>query len=179
MRCDSRMETLDYTIRLARPDDVPLLREIELAAARLFVGYAPESLLTEALSQDVLANGQRRGLLWIAVAGDKPVGFALVEVIEQESAHLEEMDVHPDHMRRGLGSKLVNTICEWAATQGYKSVTLNTSRDIAWNMPFYERLGFAELVPSEWSTELRSVFAAETLRGLDPTRRLVMRREVG
>jgi GNAT superfamily N-acetyltransferase len=170
------METLSYTIDLARPADVPHLRGIELAAARLFEGYAPESLLTQTTSAKVLRRGQRDGLLWVALADELPVGFALVELIEPGSAHLEELDMHPDHMRRGLGSRLVMTVCDWAAGQGYGGVTLNTSRDVAWNMPFYARLGFEEVPREEWSSALSRVFNNETSRGLDASRRLVMRR---
>ena len=38
--------------------------------------------------------------------------------------------------------KLVLQVCDWAAGNGYASVTLTTFRDVPWNMPFYERLGF-------------------------------------
>lgn len=170
------MKATSYRIAAARPSDVALLPAIELAAARLFVGYAPESLLTQTTSEVSLTRGQRRGQLWVALLDDVPVGFALVEVIEPNSAHLEELDVHPDHGRRGLGTRLVAEVCKWAASKGYDSVTLNTSRDVAWNMPFYSRLGFEEF-PSELQTPaLRAVFAAETERGLDPDRRIVMRR---
>src|SRR5690349_3798476 len=144
-------ETHSYTIALARPSDIPLLPQIELAAARLFEGYGPEWLLTETTSVETLRRAENAGLLWVALSDDVAVGFADVELIEPGSAHLEELDVHPDHMRRGLGSRLVMTVCDWAASQGYGAVTLNTARDVAWNMPFYARLGFEEVPREEWS----------------------------
>ncbi len=171
--------TLSYTIALARPSDVGYLRGIELAAARLFEGYAPESLLTQTTSEESLRRGQREGLLWVALADDVPVGFALVDLIEPGSAHLDELDVHTSHMRRGLGSSLVMTVCRWAGRQGLSAVTLNTSRDVEWNMPFYRRLGFEEVPIEEWSPAVRGVFEAETARGFDASRRVVMRRAVG
>jgi len=59
---------------------------------------------------------------------------------------------------------------------GFESVTLTTFRDVPWNMPFYERLGF-EVVPTPaLSPALRAVVDDETRRGLDPIRRVVMRR---
>lgn len=169
-------ETHSYTIALARPSDIPLLPGIELAAARLFEGYGPEWLLSETTSEETLRRAQRANLLWVALADDVPVGFAAVELIEPGSAHLEELDVHPDHMRRGLGSRLVMTVCDWAASQGYAAVTLNTSRDVEWNMPFYARLGFEEVPREDWSPAVHRVFEHETSRGLDAARRLVMRR---
>jgi len=43
-------------------------------------------------------------------------------------------------------------------------------------MPFYARLGFQVILPGELSAALRSVIEDETRRGLDPTRRVAMRR---
>jgi GNAT superfamily N-acetyltransferase len=165
-----------YEIALARPKDLPWLTAIELAAATLLTGHAPESVLAETTSHEVLKAAQSHGQLWVALSDDLPVGFAHVEVFEPTVAHLEEIDVHPAHGRRGLGTRLVMAICAWAATAGCRSVTLTTFRDVPWNMPFYARLGF-EVIPSgRLSPFLRSVIEDETRRGLDPARRVVMRR---
>jgi GNAT superfamily N-acetyltransferase len=160
----------------ARPRDVAMLPAIELAAARLLVGHAPGSILNETTSLDVLNAAQRHGRLWVALADDVPVGFAHVELLEPAVAHLEEIDVRPDYGHRGLGKRLVTAICTWAAASGYESVTLTTFRDVPWNMPFYARLGF-EVIPSDaLSPALRAVVQDEARRGLDPSRRVAMRR---
>lgn len=164
-----------YTITMARRRDLPQLPAIELAAARLLVGCAPESVLNETTSLDVLEKAQRDGHLWVALADNIPVGFAHVDVIEPDAAHLEEIDVHPDHGRRGLGTQLVWHVCHWAATHGYASVTLTTFRHVPWNMPFYARLGFDVVPPAHLSVALRAVVEGETRRGLDPARRVVMK----
>ena len=165
-----------YEILPARPSDLGPLAAIELAAARLLAGHAPESVLNETTSLEHLADAQSQGRLWVALVDDRPVGFAHVELIEPAAAHLEEIDVHPDHGRRGLGRKLVEAVVAWAAASGFDSVTLTTFRDVPWNMPFYARLGFVEFPREELSPALLSVVRDETRRGLDPTRRLAMRR---
>jgi GNAT superfamily N-acetyltransferase len=99
-----------------------------------------------------------------------------VEILEPGVAHLEEIDVHPEHGRRGLGTRLVIAICAWALTAGYRSLTLSTFRDVPWNMPFYAQLGFEVVPHDDLSPALRAVVRDETRRGLDPTRRVVMRR---
>jgi GNAT superfamily N-acetyltransferase len=165
-----------YSITTARPQDLAQLPAIELAAARLLVGYAPESVLNEVTECDVLQRAQREGRLWVALLGDLTVGFAHVEVIEGDAAHLEEIDVAPPHGRRGLGTQLVEQVCDWAAGNGYGSVTLTTFRDIPWNMPFYARLGFKLVPRAQLSPALAAIVEDETRRGLDPTRRVVMRR---
>jgi GNAT superfamily N-acetyltransferase len=168
-----------YRITAARPRDLHLLPLIELAAARLLVGHAPESVLAETTSQEDLRDAQRRGHLWVALSDDIPVGFAHVVLLEPAVAHLEEIDVDPARGRRGLGTRLVLTICEWAATEGFRSVTLTTFRDVSWNMPFYARLGFEVIQAGELTAALFSVVQDETRRGLDPSRRVVMRRPCG
>ena len=165
-----------YIITSARARDIGLLAAIELAAAKLLIGHAPESVLKETTSQDVLEKAQRDGHLWVALADDAPVGFAHVEVLEPSAAHLEEIDVYPEHARRGLGTRLVMCVCEWAAAAGYESVSLTTFRDIPWNMPFYARLGFEVVPDSALSAALRAVVEDERCRGLDSLRRVVMRR---
>src|SRR5215471_13053482 len=95
-----------YTITAARPKDLAALPAIELAAAKLLHGHAPEAVLNETTSHEVLKAAQNLGHLWVALADDVPVGFAHVEVLEPMAAHLEEIDVHPDHGRRGLGARL-------------------------------------------------------------------------
>jgi len=164
-----------YQIGLARPQDLPLIGSIELAAAQLLRGHAPEMVLNEVTSDRVLSDAQREGRLWVALADDTPVGFAHVELLEPNAVHLGELDVHPDHGRRGLGTRLVKAVCAWAEARGDLPVTLATFRKVPWNMPFYARLGFEEISRAELSPVLRSVFEDEARRGLDPARRLVMR----
>jgi GNAT superfamily N-acetyltransferase len=164
-----------YRIARARPQDLRLLPAIELTAARMLVGHAPESVLRETTSDQALCEAQAQGRLWVALAGDSPVGFAYVELFEPGVAHLEELDVHPNHGRKGLGTQLVTAVCEWAASSGFGAVTLTTFRNVPWNMPFYSTLGFEEVPLRELSPQLVAVVEHETQRGLDPTRRVVMR----
>jgi GNAT superfamily N-acetyltransferase len=167
---------MTYEIRSARPGDVPHLTAIELAAAQLLVGSAPAAVLSESTPPADFELAQQKGLLWVALADDTPVGFAHVKLLEPRVAHLDELDVHPAHGRRGLGRQLVTTVCEWAASAGHSAVTLSTFRQLPWNMPFYASVGFEELPAAAWSAAIARVVADETRRGLDPTRRVIMTR---
>lgn len=171
-----RDENSRYSISTGRPQDLTRLPAIELAAARLLAGHAPDSVLNETTAWDVLQKAQRLGHLWVALLDDVAVGFAHVELVEREAAHLEEIDVDPAHGRQGLGTRLVLHVCEWAAGNGYTSVTLATFRDVPWNMPFYARLGFDIVPRSHLSPALRAIVEDEARRGLDPARRVIMRR---
>ena len=164
-----------YRIVAARPHDINAIAAIELAAARLLTGHVPDAMLDEVTGAHELraAQGERR--LWVELFDDRPVGFAHVTLLEPEAAHLAEIDVHPAHGRRGLGRRLVAAVCRWAERHGYAAVTLSTFRDVAWNMPFYAGLGFEEVPWTACPAALRSVVQDEARRGLDPTRRVVMR----
>lgn len=164
-----------YRVAAARPGDLSLLPAIELAASRLFDGYGLDSVEFQPTRPDRLRSAQLDGRLWIVETDGAAVGFAFVEVIEPGSVHLEELDVHPDHGRRGLGTRLVTHVRHWAAAAGYRSVTLTTFRDIPWNMPFYSRLGFEVVACETLGPELREIVEHERRRGLDPARRVVMR----
>jgi hypothetical protein len=59
-------------IVLARPQDVLSLPAIERAAARLFEGLVPPSLLEETSDVAELAAAQAAGRLWVALADDVP-----------------------------------------------------------------------------------------------------------
>jgi GNAT superfamily N-acetyltransferase len=164
-----------YRIVRARPHDVHVLREIELAAARLLEGYAPESVLAEATAEEEFRIAQQNDLLWVALHDDTPVGLAHVKLLEPNAVHLQELDVHPAHGRRGIGTRLVTAVCTWAAEVGHGAVTLTTFRDVPWNMPFYARLGFAEIPADRISEALRSILDQEVRSGLDARRRVAMR----
>ena len=164
----------EYTIAIARRQDVPLLAGIERAAGQLLRGVAPQSVLDETTGEADLREAQAGGRLWVALFGDTPVGFALVEMLATDLPHLEEVDVRPDHARRGLGTALVQAVCEWARRSRYSQITLTTFRAVPWNEPFYARLGFEELPAGELGPQLVAIVADETRRGLDPDRRVVM-----
>jgi GNAT superfamily N-acetyltransferase len=163
-----------YTIALAHPEDLDGLSAIELAAAQLLRGHAPESVLNEVTDSQTFEAAARHGRLWVARAGDAPVGFALVEMLADDLPHLEEVDVAPAHGRRGLGTALVRAVCEWASSSGFMVVALTTFRTIPWNMPFYARLGFLEIPPDRLRPELAAVVSDDTARGLIPATRAVM-----
>ena len=88
---------------------------------------------------------------------------------------MHEMDVLPEHGRRGLGAALVGAVVAWARRRGHHGVTLTTFRHLPWNGPFYRRLGFEALSESELTPQLAEHLHAEADAGLDPARRVAMR----
>lgn len=174
-------DSMPYTIRPALPSDLPRLPPIEQAAATLFHDTAYGFLTAgDPVPFETLVENQHTGRVWVAVwtETDVPVGFA-VATLMHDHPHLQEMDVLPDHSRNGLGTRLVDAVCDWAIANNYPWLTLTTFRDIPWNAPFYQRLGF-EIVPSaDWTPGLRAVMQAEAATGLPVADRVVMRKMLG
>lgn len=163
-----------YSIRIAHREHIHSLPAIELEAAQLLKGYAPDSVLASTTDERTFADAVHDGRLWVALTGTRPVGFALVEMLADDLPHLEEIDVEPIHGRRGLGTALVRTVCEWATVSGYPMLTLTTFRSVPWNYPFYASLGFVEIPRDELRPELVALVSDEADRGLDPEARVVM-----
>jgi len=167
-----------YTITKALAKHLEALANIELAASTLFDGYLPDSIPLDNTPQQKFQSAHLEGRLWIALLGDTPVGFALVEMLAEDLPHLEEIDVIPAHGQRGLGTALVQAVLEWVAEAGYQQITLTTFRNIPWNMPFYAKLGFVEIPSNELKPELITVVNEEACRGLPREVRVVMRYSV-
>ena len=93
------------SIRHARTSEFPALRRIEFAADQLFesVGIGP-------FTNDEGENHFPQAEL-VLVAGDPPVGFVCVELVDG-NPHIWQLAVHPDHGRRGLGRHLVEATRE-------------------------------------------------------------------
>lgn len=172
-----------YHIRLARHDEVERLQDIERRAASSFVGKEAETGFSDTQVHGVsavsaLERANQDGRLWVAAdAQDAPVGFALVTDLGL-FAHLEELDVLPEHARKGLGSALLEAVCEWAFTRGFSAVTLSTFRDVPWNAPFFARRGFTVVDAADQPPELVHVVALERKKGLRTDLRVIMQREV-
>jgi GNAT superfamily N-acetyltransferase len=168
-----------YRIRLARPDEVERLREIEDVAGALFSGLG---LIDEALDVsfplDDLVRLVGMDQVWVGCLADGPPVGMVIASIREAAVYIEEMDVLPGHGRRGLGARLLACVCAWAKGRGHPAVTLSTFRDVPWNGPFYRKHGFRVLLPTEWTPGLQAIRAREAQHGLRVEVRVFMRREV-
>lgn len=159
-------------VRPAEPADLQGLPELERRADTVFsvagIGPLPPAATVERFAASP-------GLL---VAGRPPVGFARIDVVD-DGAHLESISVLPGHMRRGVGTELLEAACAWAAAEGHGHITLCTFADVVWNGPFYARHGFVVVPEVQWTPGLAELRAQEAQAGLDALGpRVVMRREL-
>ena len=126
-------------VRSADPEELPVLPALERASDDVF---APLGLGPFPPPGDVTELRAARAVL---VVGKPPLGFARIEEVDG-LAHLEQLSVHPDHTRAGLGSRLLEAACRWAGEAGYPAITLRTFVEVPWNAPTARR-GFAVLAP--------------------------------
>ena len=171
--------TIDPLLRAGTEADIDALLEVERRAAELLLGHGAYDLFAmHSLSPQNLQNGIAHGILHVAEVGGQAAGFALCGEVDGQ-AHLFEMDVVPEHGRRGIGSALLESVCSEAAERGFSAMTLTTLRDVPWNAPFYAGRRFAELSEEEWGGQLAGIVARERMLGFPMRLRVVMGRKLG
>ncbi|HDC4405009.1 TPA: GNAT family N-acetyltransferase [Enterobacter cloacae] len=165
---------LNITVRPTRPGDVTALPAIERAAGERFRDYPELAWLAEGdvISAEQHLDYAERGLSWLAVANELPVGFILAET-HVSSLFIVELSVHLDWQGKGIGRRLIACVADQARKRGLASLTLTTFRDVPWNAPFYARLEF-EMITT-LTPELREKREEETAHGLAYDARCAMR----
>jgi len=166
-------------IREARAEDLPKMRDIEVAAGEAFRTLSMGAIADDAPpSLEALTVYQQDARAWVATdSGDEAVAYILIEVVEP-FAHIEQVTVHPLHARQGLGRKLIDKAALWAAARGLKGMTLTTFERVPWNAPYYARLGFHAVPEHLWPDALHQIVQSERAHGLDAWPRVVMKKNL-
>src|SRR3989442_13980650 len=73
------LTTPGYSIRPAQAEHIPALAAIELAAAQLLRGHAPEFVLAETTDERTFADAVRDGRVGLTSTRNIPVRFGIVE----------------------------------------------------------------------------------------------------
>jgi GNAT superfamily N-acetyltransferase len=148
-------------VRPPRRDELELLRSIEHDAGEAFAALGM-ARMGEALRVEDLEAFRSAGRAWVTVDDDDvPVAYLLSAVLD-DCAHIEQVSVAPSHARRGVGAGLIEHLATLARSQGRAALTLTTFRDVPWNAPYYQRLGFTIVEPPDQAPELAAVVARET-----------------
>ncbi|CAL9639223.1 hypothetical protein SUDANB96_06325 [Streptomyces sp. enrichment culture] len=167
-------------IRPVRADDeLPALQDIERAAGRSFRDIGMPEIADDApLPVAELDRHRRDGLAWVAVDdADAPIAY-LIACRVDGNLHVEQVSVHPDSARRGVGRSLLDHAAEHARAEGAHALTLTTFTEVPWNAPYYARCGFEPVPGSALTPGLRRIRAREAEHGLDRWPRCCMRRAV-
>ena len=167
-----------WSLRLARPADASAMPEIERAAAAFaavpeLAGLDLARTRTPIRTEADFARLIRKGHSLVAHVGETLAGFLVAERFSRE-LHIWEMDVAPAFQRQGIGAGLVRAAQIDARNSGITALTLTTFRDMAWNAPFYARLGFEEVTALDAHIRLAGELANEVDDGLPAERRCAM-----
>ncbi|MGA6154735.1 GNAT family N-acetyltransferase [Stenotrophomonas sp. NPDC087984] len=168
-------------IRTSTSEELPVLQDIERAAGLCFRDIGMDEVADdEPLSLEELSRYQRAGRAWVAVDdADRAMAYLITDPVDG-NVHIEQISVHPDSARRGVGRALIDHIAVRAADDGAPALTLTTFVDVAWNAPYYAaRCGFRTLTEAELTPGLREIRRCEAGHGLDRWPRVCMRRDVG
>lgn len=178
--CATEQTTETVFVRSASYADIVDLQTIERSAAQLFkqssypelAGFSPVSSLAygrafskqyPVLLAECHANGQAA-----------KAGFAYCVPLEQ-GLHLQELSVHTDFQRLGIGKTLLEAVIAAAQDRAAAFLSLTTYADIAWNGPFYQRHGFKPLKADQTPDFLQAILDKEILNGANQATRIVMR----
>jgi GNAT superfamily N-acetyltransferase len=161
-------------ICLGNSAEIPLLQALQVRAGAPFRAAGMHSVADNPPThEETFREAIAAGLLHVAKQFDQPIGFTLA-LRRGGDCHLEQMSVDPASQRQGIGSALMRHVLEVARGLGFERVTLSTFKTVAWNGPYYERIGFHYLADSELSPPLVKVREDEAASGIDMNSRAMM-----
>ncbi len=170
---------MDLIVRRTVVAYIPAFPAIELSAGGLFrdtdrawVADAEPTPLV--VHREAIAAGHH----WTALVDDDPVGFLLAEQFGT-ALYIAELAVARPFQRKGVGRALMIAAEGYATDAAYAELTLTTYRDLPWNGPFYQKLGFRELPPEALPFHLAARLGAEAEAGHEPHLRCGMAKPLG
>jgi ribosomal protein S18 acetylase RimI-like enzyme len=161
-------------IRSARQSELADLAVLEIEAGQLFRTVDLALVAGHVPDQEALRRSHERGLVWVGEQHGTVAGYIVARVVDG-NAHIEQVSVSPAYARQGVGRRLISHVEEWGRCNDRSATTLTTFRDVPWNGPYYEKLGYRELLAVEIGSELAAALAHEaSLPGIDASRRCAM-----
>ena len=161
------------------PALVDTLMQIDEEASEL---YRAAGIILDLTSEHPFVTAERSrwtgavrdGNVLLAVGPEGEVaGFAVRETLDG-AAYLDQLAVRPRAMRNGLGRRLTESVAHRVRAQGERALWLTTYGHLAWNAPFYERLGFVRADEAHCGPELRATLADQRSVLPAPEQRVAM-----
>ncbi len=106
---------------------------------------------------------------------DHAIAYLLTDLVDG-CAHIEQVSVASAHAGRGIGATLIDHLARTASAQKIPALTLTAVRDVAWNAPYYARLGFEVIEPADQGPEMRDLIEHDTSSIPSNAPRVAMRR---
>ena len=125
------MMPTEITIRQATLEDLPGLLALEQ--------YSSDTPWNEEQMREELEVPFAR--IWVACKEEGLVGFAAAHFL-QDSAHLNELNVHPEERRQGIARQLLQALLQQAKEEGITHFSLEVRTGNFPARALYENLGF-------------------------------------
>jgi GNAT superfamily N-acetyltransferase len=125
--------------------DVATWRDVLAASVSRDLPGEPTPTLDHVHGYLTTAGLDSHHLLWVVTSGDEVTGVARLRLFDGPGrSHLGQftIDVHPDHRRRGIGSRLLDTVARAAREEERRSLAVEASSDTP-GVAFLEAKGFA------------------------------------
>jgi len=168
---------MSFVVRRARQNDAAALPAIERSAAELF---RTDPTLAWLADTDVASAAQHRQAIdnahvWVAETTSAQLAGFIRALDFDNLLHIEELSVSLAFQGQGVGRKLLLATIEHARCEQMRAVTLTTFRDVPWNAPFYERIGFVVAAADGLEMHLTEALQKEVEHGFVAERRCAMR----
>jgi N-acetylglutamate synthase-like GNAT family acetyltransferase len=167
-------------VRLAGNHECELLPAIETSAGQAFADIGMHDVAGESTpTAEIWEPHCASQTLWVAVDdADQPFGF-LASGIQGDLLFIYELAVAHEHQRQGAGRALIAAAEAGATRLGLLAVYLTTFCDVAFNGPYYRKLGYEVVDDADLPDVLKPVMDAERRRWIEPDRRrCAMRKSV-
>jgi ribosomal protein S18 acetylase RimI-like enzyme len=168
-----------FAIRAARSDEFHAILAVDDAASTLYLqagldlGFTPDHPFVVAESER-WARAIDAGRAAVAVGDDgRLLGFMTLDIVDG-APYLDQLAVHPQAMRRGIGNALLRRAF---ARSGDRPLWLTTYAHLPWNRPWYERHGFTPVAEEHCGPEMRGILASQRAVLPAPEQRVALVRQ--
>ncbi len=134
-------------IRLSKLQEVqvPELAKVEQATAAMYYELGFDAAEVPVRSQTDIVQLTRSHNVWVAEADYHVAGYCAFRDEAPGVAYVEELSVHPDYQRFGVGRRLFEKIVEEARHLGLAAVVLKVWERAEWANAFYDAMGLQVL----------------------------------
>lgn len=134
-------------VRPFEPGDETAFRELNEAwIAKYFRLEEPDRVVLHDPVEHVLRAG---GYIFMAIAGNLPVGCCALLPMDGDAFELAKMAVREDLRGHGIGRKLLDYAIAFARRIGASRLYLETNRSLVNAIHLYESVGFEHVSPDQ------------------------------
>ncbi|MEO1353017.1 MAG: GNAT family N-acetyltransferase [Cyanobacteria bacterium J06635_15] len=156
---DTFWNTRGLTLRPAAVDDADAVKQLSCIAFEKYVdqiGRTPRVMLAD--YRQVIA----RDRVWVVDERAQLIAV-LVLVINDTHYHINNIAVHPNNQRQGIGKALLRQAEAQSIHEGYGEIWLHTNETMVHNIRLYTSIGYQEMYRKAYPGS-KSLYMRKTLK---------------